>query len=240
MTPWMPAPARFTLDAQRVDVWLISIDDNLPLQILAELLSSAEQQRAARFKFDKDRRLFVTAHAGLREILASYLDAEPLDLEFVEGQNGKPAFAPDSPWRAVEFNLSHSHRSALLAVAFGRMVGVDIEYVKRDFEFAAVAEQFFTVREVAELHNLPAALQRAAFFKCWTSKEAFLKAKATGLSGELDEVAIAVDGALNAAISAAVPGWTLTELDSVDGYEAALVYQESAASIYRYRWNLSR
>jgi 4'-phosphopantetheinyl transferase len=139
----------------------------------------------------------------------------------------------------VEFNLSHSHQAALLAVALGRGVGVDIEYVKRDFEFAEVADHFFTAREVAMLRKLPSALQRSAFFKCWTSKEAFLKAKGTGLSGELDEVSITRSSDQRVKVSAAVPGWTLTELNSIDGYEAALVCEESRAQIHHYLWNFS-
>jgi 4'-phosphopantetheinyl transferase len=237
MTQWNSAPTRITLDANHVDVWLLQNDQSAPTQSLGKRLSPAEQARAARFKFDKDRRLFVTAHAGMRAILAKYLGADPLRLEFIEGQNGKPAFAPDSAWLEVEFNLSHSHQAALLAVAISRIVGVDIEYVKRDFEFAEVADRFFTAREVAALRNLPSALQRSAFFKCWTSKEAFLKAKGTGLSGELDEVSIALTSDQRVKVNAAVTGWTLTELNSIDGYEAALVCEKSRTSIHHYLWN---
>ncbi|HWH80062.1 MAG TPA: 4'-phosphopantetheinyl transferase superfamily protein [Candidatus Binatus sp.] len=237
MPQWNPAPDQFTLDANCVDVWLIQIDDEAPLPSLLDLLPPAERERAARFKFDKDRRLFATAHASMRAILAKYLDGNPIELEFIEGQNGKPKFSPDFARRKVEFNLSHSHQAALLAVALGRVVGVDIEYIKRDFEFVEVAERFFTMREVAALRSLPSDLRRQAFFKCWTAKEAFLKAKGTGLSGALDEVEIALNSEGQVKISAAVPGWILTELDSVDGYEAALVYQESAASIHSYRWS---
>jgi len=237
MTQWNSAPTRMTLDANHVDVWLLQNDQSAPTQSLGKTLSAAEQARAARFKFDKDRRLFVTAHAGMRAILAKYLGADPLRLEFIEGQNGKPAFAPDSAWREVEFNLSHSHQAALLAVALSRVVGVDIEYVKRDFEFAEVAERFFTAQEVAALRNLPSDLQRSAFFKCWTSKEAFLKAKGTGLSGELDEVSITLTSDQRVKVSATVPGWTLTELNFIDGYEAALVCEKGLTSVHHYLWN---
>jgi 4'-phosphopantetheinyl transferase len=237
MPQWNPAPARFALDVNRVDVWLIRIDDRAPLHPLSDLLSPAEQERAARFKFDKDRRLFAAAHAGMRAILANYLQVAPAELNFIDGRNGKPKFSADTAGREVEFNLSHSHQAALLAVALKREVGVDIEYVQEAFEFQEVAERFFTAREVAALGSLPAPLQRQAFFKCWTSKEAFLKAKGTGLSGALDEVAIALIGEQRVAISAAVPGWALTELNSIESYEAALVCETSPVSIHHYLWN---
>jgi 4'-phosphopantetheinyl transferase len=66
-------------------------------------------------------------------------------------------------------------------------------------------------------------LQRQAFFKCWTSKEAFLKAKGTGLSGKLDEVEISLDAHDRVRIDASVPGWSLSELEAVEAYECALV-----------------
>ena len=72
--------------------------------------------------------------------------------------------------------------------------------------FSEVAKRFFSATEVAAIRGLPANLQRQAFFKCWTSKEAFLKAKGTGLSGALDEVKIALTTAEQVRITADVPG----------------------------------
>ena len=86
---------------------------------------------------------------------------------------------------------------------------------KRILPFDEVAERFFTTGEVAALRALPAHLRRQAFYKCWTSKEAFLKAKGTGLSGELDEVKIGLAASgEQVRIEANVPGWSLIELNS--------------------------
>jgi len=157
-------------------------------------LSKGEQARAARFKFDRDRRLFTVAHAALRSICATYLRTSPRTVEFAEGPYGKPKLASDSG-TDLRFNLSHSGELALIAAALKREIGVDLECV-RDFDCDPVAERFFTALEVADLRSLRKPLQRSAFYKCWTSKEAFLKAKGTGLSGKLDEVEISsMDGA---------------------------------------------
>ena len=86
------------------------------------------------------------------------------------------------------------------------------------------------------MRGLPATLQRQAFFKCWTSKEAFLKAKGTGLSGALDEVEIAVGGDEQVLIAANVPDWWLFELDPISGYQAALVIASAPAPIRSYQW----
>lgn len=235
MNRWESPPGQIFLDGRTVDVWLVDADDRIgSIDSLWAMLPQAEQERAARFKFEKDRRLFVIAHGALRSILSAYRHIAGESLAFVEGPNGKPSLA-DAP-AGLEFNLSHSHQMALLAVSLSRQVGVDIEYVKREFTFDEVAERFFTAREVGALRGLPAELQRQAFFKCWTSKEACLKAKGQGLSGKLDEVEITLTSDRHVQIGARVPGWSLIELDPGDDYVGALVIEGDAAPLRCYRW----
>lgn len=198
-------------------------------------MSKGEQARAARFKFDRDRRLFTVAHAALRSICATYLRTSPRTVEFAEGPYGKPKLASDSG-TDLRFNLSHSGELALIAAALKREIGVDLECV-RDFDCDPVAERFFTALEVADLRSLPKPLQRSAFYKCWTSKEAFLKAKGTGLSGKLDEVEITSMGGADIRISASVPGWSLAELPVGDGYSAALVSEGAPVRVQLYQWS---
>ena len=197
-------------------------------------MSKDEQARAGKFKFETDRRLFTVAHAALRSICASYLQTVPRSVEFAEGPYGKPKLASDLR-SGLQFNLSHSGELALIATALQREIGVDVESV-RDFDFGQVAERFFTAREVATLRSLPKPQQRSAFYKCWTSKEAFLKAKGTGLSGELDEVEITSTDGDDIRISSFVPGWSLAELPAGEGYIAALVSQGAPVRVRLYRW----
>lgn len=236
MKPWSPPPGPVPPLGANVHVWAVELDDaNFDASVWHARLSSEEQARAARFKFDRDRRRFIVAHAALRDILAGYVNADAAQLEFVHGPDGKPQLAPPFAATDIKFNLSHSHERGVLAVSHGREIGIDIESVRPDFAFDDVAEHFFTAREVKALRTLPPALQRQGFYKCWTSKEAFLKAKGTGLSGELDEVEITVEGG-RVRIEAQVAGWWLTELDPGDGYEAALVSETPPLEIFYYRW----
>ena len=237
-TIWTSAAADLTLGANEVHVWRVDgFGNDIDLGLCTALLSKSEQARAERFKFDRDRRLFTVAHAALRSICATYLRTSPRTLEFAEGPYGKPKLASDSG-TDLRFNLSHSGELALIAAALKREIGVDLECV-RDFDCDPVAERFFTALEVADLRSLPKPLQRSAFYKCWTSKEAFLKAKGTGLSGKLDEVEItSMDGA-DIRISASVPGWSLAELPVGDGYSAALVSEGAPVQVQLYQWNSS-
>jgi 4'-phosphopantetheinyl transferase len=201
-----------------------------------DFLSTAEQERAARFKFDKHRRLYVAAHVAVRSILSRYLRAAPVKLQFVDGVNGKPSLAGEFAGSGLQFNLSHSHEMALVGVSCGHEIGVDIEWIKEDYGYDEVAERFFTAKEVEQLRALPSNFQRQAFFKCWTSKEAFLKAKGIGLSGKLDEVEITLVDNQRVRIRASVPGWTLAELTPGDGYEAAVVTEGGLLPVRCYQW----
>lgn len=237
MNSWpQPLGERPALEAS-VQVWAVRLDDaSVDLERGGDLLSPDERERAARFRFELHRRRYLVAHIALHEILSGYLPIEPESLSFDVGTNGKPKLAQALAPSGIEFNLSHSNEMALLAVTRGHEVGVDIEYVRNKFEFQEVAERFFTAKEVAAMRGLPSTLQCQAFFKCWTSKEAFLKAKGTGLSGALDEVEIALEGDGQVRIAANVPNWWLFELAPITGYEAALVIASERAPICCYQW----
>jgi 4'-phosphopantetheinyl transferase len=228
-------PDVIELKDNQVHVWRVkTAADASANERLAALLSEDERQRAKQFRFDRDRRLYTAAHAAMRSLVAFYLGVPGSEIHLASGAQGKPSIRQPAGSR-LQFNLSHSHELALLAVTRGKAVGVDVELVK-DFPFHEVAHRFFTAKEVASLSALPQALQRQAFYKCWTSKEAFLKAKATGLSGQLDEVQIVSSPESLVNIVAHVPGWSLMELRHLDGYEAALVIEGGPALIHCYGW----
>ena len=136
-------------------VWIIDADVEAP----AEALTAEERERAARFRFDVDRRRWIAARVALRRVLARYTD----DLNFVAGEHGKPYLANG----AVHFNLSHSGALAVIAVAASE-VGVDVEQIRESFDFQELDA---------------AARSRAEFFRGWTRKEAMLKARGVGLGG---------------------------------------------------------
>jgi len=232
------SPSSLPLRENEVHVWLVETNDTSSSpDDFKDLLSSVEQDRAAKFKFATDRQRYITSHAALRSILCHYVNGPARALQFAEGPYGKPKLAPSHAAEKIEFNLSHSHEMALIAVAQTREIGVDVEWVRANFAFDEVAQRFFTAKEVAALHALPFHLQREAFYKCWTSKEAFLKAKGTGLSGQLDEVEIVLaDHAVR--VKGTIPNFSLVGLTVDKGYEAALVVEgvEPQLSYYAWKW----
>jgi 4'-phosphopantetheinyl transferase len=234
---WSEPSGSERLRKNEIHVWLVRADDgSYCIHCGHDLLSLNEQERAARFKFEDDRRRYIVAHGALRLLLSQYANVFANDLNFFTNANGKPFLVAAPVVANIQFNLSHSHEVALIAVTQGREVGVDVERVKEDFAFGEVAGRFFTAREVAALNALPSELQRKTFYKCWTSKEAFLKAKGTGLSGQLDEVEISFTAEKGVRVSATVANWTLVGLNPPDGYEGALVVEGAECQFRCFQW----
>lgn len=90
-------------------------------------LSADERARAARFLRDEPRRRWQAGRGALRTVLGGYLGIAPAAVELRLGHRGKPALA--DPDASLRFNLSHSDELALIALARGREVGIDVERI---------------------------------------------------------------------------------------------------------------
>jgi 4'-phosphopantetheinyl transferase len=146
-----------------------------------EILDRQEQERVQRFHFVADAERYAVAHGNLRRILGAYLNLAPERLCFRNNQFGKPELAGET---TLKFNLSHSKSIAVLAVDHSQPVGVDVEDV-RPIE-AEVADGHFSATELTDLRGLQGEDWLAGFYRCWTRKEAILKAEGVGLSRALD------------------------------------------------------
>ena len=130
----------------------------------AALLSPDEQARAARFRRPADRTRFAASHVALRHILAAYLSPERPEhgagaLRFAVTAQGKPhlirpASAPD-----LRFSLSHSGDLALIAITFGREVGVDVEAERPIPDVLRLAERVAAPHEREALRALDEPLR---------------------------------------------------------------------------------
>lgn len=186
---WGRAPDTFELGEAETHVWRVPLDvSSAVVEGLRGLLAPDERARAERFFFESGRRHFTVARAALRIILGRYLRREPRSLRFDYGPQGKP-FLPEAGGTGapLEFNLTHSHGLALVALTRAGRVGVDIEHIRPDFAGDEIAERFFSEAEVKALRSLPAEIRVERFFDCWTRKEAFIKARGEGLSLPLDQ-----------------------------------------------------
>lgn len=201
LIPPPPSPALTPLSHQDVHVWScdLSQDDGERVS-LAGLLSIDERNRAARFAFERDRHRFTLSHGLLRVILARYLGEEPAHIQFETGPRGKPAVCGQSDSaQSIRFSLSHSEEHALIAVALGRAVGVDVELCRPDVDSLKLAQRFFAPGESQRIAQAQGDGQQRMFYRYWTAKEAYLKGRGVGLSLGLDRFELLFDEPLEAA-----------------------------------------
>jgi len=208
----------------RVDLEALSVDESG----WKEVLSSDELTRAARFHFPCDRQHFVASRGLLRKILARYLATDPKQLTFSYSKTEKPSLGRAHAGSDVMFNVTHSRGIALFAFTRRREIGVDVEHVCRDSDFDAIDRHFFSMHERNQLAALPAEERVTAFFRCWTRKEAYIKATGDGLSIPLSQFDVSLAaGETNALLATRPDGseagrWLLQEVPGGPGCVAAL------------------
>ena len=174
-----------------VHVWRIELDCAVTTATaLRATLSLEEEQRAARVRSIELRERWTVARGALRCIVADYARYEPGVLVFREGPHGKPALA--GPGEDIPFNPSHTCGLALVAIAGIGRGGIDAETVRSEVEVEDLSRRFFAPDEADEILALSPDARLAAFFTCWTRKEAFVKSLGGGLSVPLDSFQVSV------------------------------------------------
>jgi 4'-phosphopantetheinyl transferase len=223
--------------SQTVQVWSVWL--NAPAGVNRDyrnLLSPLEIERADRFVFAHLTRAHELSHGALRLLLARSLNCRPQAVEFYFGPRGKPFLHPDS---RIRFNMAHSGQLALYAFTLDVDIGVDVEEMRDVPDIEKIASHYFCNAEAAELKATGAGKPATqAFFRCWTRKEAYIKAVGDGLYIPLDQfqVTLALDAAAKFVHIGDDPGtashWTLQHLDPAQNYVGALAYQDAPRTVH--------
>jgi 4'-phosphopantetheinyl transferase len=152
-----------------------------------DVLDAAERRRASAFVFERHRRRYLAAHTFLRSVLGAALDVAPAALRFAATENGKP-YLPEHPGFA--FNMSHADSIAYVAMASAGSIGVDVEVHHPLEDLLGVARSVFSPLELEQLEREAGNAQIAAFLRCWTRKEAYVKALGVGLGAQLTDITV--------------------------------------------------
>ncbi|REJ75569.1 MAG: 4-phosphopantetheinyl transferase [Acidobacteria bacterium] len=172
-----------------IDIYFADLDSHpVPITSAQIVLSEDEVERSLRFKFEILGARFLTRRWLLRQLLSERTDQPPAKLEFEYGEFGKPSLKGNS---SVHFNLSHSSRWCAIAICEASEIGVDIEEIEDISETELVSSRFFTDSEADRIRSAPDV--QTGFFKCWTRKEAVIKAVGTGLSMPLDKFQVSLE-----------------------------------------------
>jgi len=228
---WGAPPLRPLLREGDVHLWRANLD--LPLETarpLLGLLSADEQARMETIRSAVSRVEFGTTRALLRVILARYTKQESRNLRFRYNRYGKPALRHEPGEIALHFNVSHSSGTGLIAITCDREVGVDIQRVRAAIAMMQIAEHFLSPMEVRAVSALPELARYDMFYRCWTRKEAYAKARGVGLSLNMQGFAVPLEpggaqGFLHASDAASFTLWSFRDIPVGAGYAAAVVIQ---------------
>ncbi|MFJ9871295.1 4'-phosphopantetheinyl transferase family protein [Streptomyces sp. NPDC101165] len=205
-----------------------------------DVLSAEERRRFAAIRDRVRAAYFGAAHAEVRRRLAGVLGVGPEEIRFGRlpcpgcGRvvHGRPYVRyPETTW---EFSLSRSGPRWLCAAADGVRIGVDLERVRRA-DFASLAPAVLSRGERRYFGGVPAVCRDREFMRCWTRKEAVVKASGIGVEGDLRKVEVGPDSPVSK-VSHTVPGleigaWIVMDLPSAPHYSSALAVQDSEKNL---------
>jgi 4'-phosphopantetheinyl transferase len=233
---WTVAEVTGKIAPKEVHIWGWRLDSSpLDLSVYANILSDSEMKRMRAFHFAEHRARYAFTHGCLRRILAAYLDQPPAQIVFAVGSFGKPAVVGDT---GFHFSLSHSKTVAVVAITREGPIGVDVEDVRPIEE--EVAATHFSAAEIADLNSLRGEAWLAGFYRCWTRKEAVLKAEGVGLHRDLDgfDVSLLPDAPveLKATREAFQHSWQLHDISPASDTAGALAtpHRNADVSCFRY------
>lgn len=187
------------LSTNTVHIWYAKLDSKeylLQSTKLECLLSEDELERAQDIHHETSKTHFIIGRAILRVILAHYIGVEPQEIRLQYNRNSKPLLDRGTiELGQIKFNLAHSHDFAIYALTLNNEIGVDLEYMHRpsqiEEELNSIAKRFFSEKENILLSKLSdLKKKREAFFKLWTAKEAYVKARGEAFAAlvSLDQI----------------------------------------------------
>jgi 4'-phosphopantetheinyl transferase len=191
---WPRPTEAVALSADTLDVWAARLEGvSARWNELRAILSDAERQRAEQFRLDEPRRRFEITRAALRMLLGRYLGTPVSGVELAIDHRGKPRLAGDRGADDIHFNLAHSGSIALIAVTAGCDVGVDVERIRAAGHVEQIARRYFHPAESQAILSAVPSARDAVFLRCWTGKEAVLKAIGSGVTGSLASFRVPTD-----------------------------------------------
>jgi 4'-phosphopantetheinyl transferase len=229
----LPVAVRVSPDNSVVDVWKASLAASEHAAAgCRENLCAEERERADRYVFPEHRRRFIVGRGILRILLGRYLGVSPAGISFHYTEFGRPFLANED----LRFNVSHSGDIALFGFVRNADIGIDVECI-RPISTMEIAARFFSPNERETLASVSEGLREAAFYRCWTRKEAYLKAKGLGLQTPLDSFTVSLDADAPALLSVdGVPEeprrWNFVNIDVGPGAVGVVVFSGVAREVF--------
>ncbi|WP_064684066.1 4'-phosphopantetheinyl transferase family protein [Rhizobium bangladeshense] len=149
-------------------------------------LSSNERERAATYRFERDRTSFIAGRYLLRQLLSAHAQTPPDELVLRADACGKLTVEGRN---RLQFSLSNADGLVAVAIASGcERIGIDCERADAEIEAAAL-ESYCSPDERRWRDQVPAGERPRAAVALWTLKESHLKALGVGLRQDPRSVA---------------------------------------------------
>ncbi len=188
---WRKPPKKLQVDRSELHVWQIEYDIKYLYASLISLLSFEEIHEANTFFLKKDYRRYQISHGIKRLILAKYLNTSPKSIIFDCNNYGKPVIALWQNPLNLQFNISHSNNLILMAITIKDDIGIDVEYNQKELCENELISAICSSKEQLFFSNLNDTQEKKmAFYRCWTRKEAYLKAIGIGLITNLKNISV--------------------------------------------------
>ena len=158
-----------------------------------DLLDDAERQRLRRFRFEPDRATYLVAHALLRAALSLQASIGPRLWRFGSSARGKPFVSEPTVDPNLSFSVSHARGRVAVAVTTAGPVGIDVERTDRAEELEGIRDHYLSAFELETLRFASPVSRQERLVAYWTLKEAYGKARGTGLDEHLPGVSFDLD-----------------------------------------------
>ena len=171
-------------------VWLAQVQEIRQYFLDQKILSNDEVLKAQRFKFDLHRETYTYSRIFVRSLLGKYLRLSPRLIQFDYSKFGRPQLPLHYQ---LDFNISHSGKYVVVALGSRMRVGIDIEFMNPKLEVSKLANTAFSKSERDFLVKMQNEKRTLAFYRCWTRKEAILKAIGKGISDGMQNFEVSMD-----------------------------------------------
>lgn len=202
----LPGLTEVPVDAPMA-LWLADLSST-PCAEAIGWLGAVEVGRATRFHHARDRSRYLAAHVALRLVVDRCGGIAPQRQRYECDALGRWRLANQPEWR---FSLSYAGERALIGVAGGHAIGVDIEVARPMGDADELAALHFDAAEGRAYQGRPDRAATHLFLRGWTRKEACLKAIGLGLRVAPASVHTGLDGPGEAAF-----GDDVIDLDSFE------------------------
>jgi len=217
-----------------IDIWQIALDT--PVTDPRSLILTLDNEETERYKKrqSKLQNSYLLSHVACRQILAHYLKLQAAEIKYKNNQHGKPLLNHETP---LNFNMSHSHNKAIIAVSSDAMIGVDIEFSDKKTGWEKIAPRYFHAEEINHLFAQPKDQQKQTFFQIWTRKEAFIKAIGTGFATSLNSFSV-IDKKINYQTNPSINNeeWYRQDVEIDSPYIASVVQNTQIEKIRYYSY----